>query len=147
MRTLLALVLALVSVLSPLLPAAVPVRARKAMVVSREANATDAGLAVAQERLRPLLAPLVAALTPEQLKDAKSALQEYCQARRLPLPEYVDAGTSGPDHARVFAVAVDAAGRRFGPCTASKKRDAEVEAARAALAALAELEADGADGA
>ena len=46
MRTLLALVLALVSVLSPLLHAAVPVRARKAMVVSREANATDAGLAV-----------------------------------------------------------------------------------------------------
>ena len=47
MRQLLALSLAVVTLLAPL-SAATPVRARKAMVVSREIHATDAGLAILQ---------------------------------------------------------------------------------------------------
>lgn len=40
----------------------------------------------------------------ETLKDAKTRLQEYLQARGLPLPEYELSGVTGQDHAQTFTV-------------------------------------------
>ena len=41
---------------------------------------------------------------PGILKDSKSSLQEYLQAKKLPLPEYVLLEMVGMDHERVFRV-------------------------------------------
>ncbi len=103
----------------------------------------DAGLDKARATLGPLLAAQVDTLAPDSLKDAKSELQEYCQARRLALPLYAEAGHTGPDHARLFAVHVVVEGRTFGPATGSKKQLAEAAAARLALEELREGGAEG----
>ena len=49
------------------------------------------------------MADVLAAVDPAALgKDAKTQLQEWLQARRLPLPEYVVLGTTGEAHAQRF---------------------------------------------
>lgn len=96
----------------------------------------DGGLDAARGVVEPLLGPLVDGLEPEALRDAKSALQEYCQALRLPLPAYVHDGHTGPDHARVHRVRVQVADVVYGPGLGTKRQLAEAEAARIALEAL-----------
>jgi ribonuclease III len=67
------------------------------------------------------------------LEDAKSALQEWTQARGIPLPEYKLVGQSGPDHEPVFTV--EASVKGFDPQQASAyaKQAAEKMAAFALL--------------
>ncbi len=62
-------------------------------------------------------------------KDIKSGLQEWAQARGLPLPRYELAGRAGPDHAPMFDVRVMVEG--YEPVTASgtSKQEAEKRAA------------------
>jgi ribonuclease-3 len=69
-------------------------------------------------------------------QDYKSALQEMAQARDLPLPEYRLVGTEGPDHRKQFQVAVVIEGDVLGEATGPSKKEAEQEAARAALEKL-----------
>jgi len=69
-------------------------------------------------------------------QDYKSALQETVQARDLPLPEYRLVGTEGPDHRKQFQVAVVLEGEVLGEATGASKKEAEQEAARAALEKL-----------
>jgi ribonuclease-3 len=97
----------------------------------------DGGLEAARAAISPLLAKKADALDVDMLKDAKSELQEQCQARKLPLPLYEDHGHSGPDHARVYHVTVTVAGVVYGPGSGRKKQVAEAAAARIALAATA----------
>ncbi|WP_026606385.1 ribonuclease III [Methylocapsa acidiphila] len=63
------------------------------------------------------------------LRDPKTALQEWAQARGLPTPLYREIGRSGPDHAPEFTIAVEIQG--FTPAVArgSAKRLAEQSAA------------------
>jgi ribonuclease-3 len=63
----------------------------------------DAGWGACRDTVRRLFATRVAtgANTP---KDAKTRLQEFLQARSLPLPSYELIGASGEDHARMFEV-------------------------------------------
>lgn len=77
-------------------------------------------------------------LTPP--KDAKTALQEWLQGRRLGLPVYREIGREGPPHAPVFRVEVAVAGGRTELADGPSKRAAEQEAA---AALLARLEAEG----
>lgn len=70
----------------------------------------------------------------ETLKDPKTQLQEYLQARKQALPEYNVVGTSGTDHAQVFKVqcVVEVLSNpTLGE--GSSRRKAEQEAARQAL--------------
>jgi ribonuclease-3 len=69
-------------------------------------------------------------------QDYKSALQELLQARDLPLPEYRIVGTSGPDHRKVFEVEVGVRGEPLALASGGSKKEAEQEAARAALEKL-----------
>ncbi len=69
-------------------------------------------------------------------KDAKTALQEWTQARGLELPVYDVADRSGPPHAPEFRVTVSADGR-VGTGTAGSKRAAEQLAAEDLLRMLA----------
>jgi ribonuclease-3 len=69
-------------------------------------------------------------------EDYKSALQELLQSRNLPLPEYRLVGTLGPDHNKQFEVEVIVTGEPLARAMGTSKKDAEQEAARAALEQL-----------
>lgn len=65
------------------------------------------------------------------LRDPKTALQEWAQARGLDTPVYREAGRSGPAHAPKFIIAVDVAGFEPVEAEGASKRSAEQAAARA----------------
>jgi ribonuclease-3 len=71
-------------------------------------------------------------------RDAKTELQEWAQARRLPLPAYHEAGREGPPHAPVFVVDVTIKGHEPGRGRAGSKREAERLAAAALLERLSQ---------
>ena len=68
--------------------------------------------------------------------DYKSALQEPLQARDLGLPEYRLVSTAGPDHHKQFQVEVAVRGEALADAMGPSKKEAEQEAARAALEKL-----------
>ncbi|MGA7959629.1 MAG: ribonuclease III [Xanthobacteraceae bacterium] len=72
--------------------------------------------------------------TAQPLRDPKTVLQEWAQARGLPTPVYREVARSGPDHNPEFRVAVQLP--TFGPTegVARSKRAAEQAAAAAMLA-------------
>jgi ribonuclease-3 len=94
----------------------------------------DGGL----DAVRPLIErhwkPLALAQK-EAPKDAKTALQEWVQARGLALPEYVVKSAEGPAHAPDFVIEVRVADKR-ATGRAGSKRIAEREAAQALLSQL-----------
>lgn len=66
----------------------------------------EAGFVAAQHSIFTVYGDLLCDIDPEQLgKDAKTRLQEWLQARRLPLPEYTVSEISGEAHAQHFIVA------------------------------------------
>lgn len=65
--------------------------------------------------------------------DAKSALQEYLQARGKSMPAYETVGEEGPPHDRVFTAAVLIDGREVARGAGKSKKRAEQQAAGAAL--------------
>jgi ribonuclease-3 len=69
-------------------------------------------------------------------QDYKSALQELVQARELPLPEYRLVASLGPDHRKLFEIEVLVKGEPLASATGPSKKEAEQEAARAALEKL-----------
>jgi ribonuclease III len=69
-------------------------------------------------------------------RDFKSALQELLQGRDLPLPEYRLVGAVGPDHQKQFQVELVVKGESIASAIGPSKKEAEQEAARAALEAL-----------
>ncbi len=65
----------------------------------------DAGVGAARELIESLLGSRMAVLPPgDDLRDAKTRLQEYLQARQLPLPEYQLLEESGAAHKPWFTV-------------------------------------------
>ncbi len=102
---------------------------------------SDGGTAAAGRFVRRFMAGRIEALTtPPQ--DAKTALQEWTQARGLDLPEYALLRRTGEDHGPVFEIEVrveSAAGRRLGARACGRtKRAAEKDAAARLLARLPE---------
>ena len=69
-------------------------------------------------------------------KDAKTALQEWAQARNLGLPKYQIISRDGPDHAPTFTIEVTVQG--YGPEVASgaSRRTSEQAAAQKLLTVL-----------
>ena len=107
----------------------------------------DGGLAAAaafieREVIAPALGELRQALAEgAAIGDYKSALQERLQATGLGQPRYVPIDESGPDHKRLFRVAVEiqAADGGMTPLAESEgstKKRAQQEAARLALLQL-----------
>ena len=72
--------------------------------------------------------------TAQPLRDSKTVLQEWAQARGLPTPVYREVARTGPDHSPEFRVAVQLP--NFAPAEGSgrSKRAAEQAAATAMLA-------------
>ncbi len=69
-------------------------------------------------------------------RDAKTALQEWAQARGQKPPSYVEVKRSGPDHAPVFTIAAKLQDGTEAQATAGSKRQAEQAAAKALLDSL-----------
>jgi ribonuclease-3 len=95
----------------------------------------DAGFEAAREViLRMLESRLASPLSTEELKDAKTRLQEVLQARDLPLPVYAVESVRGEPHKQTFRVSCSIVPlhiRTDGE--AGSRRAAEQEAARCAL--------------
>ena len=100
----------------------------------------DAGFAAAQAVVEGLFGPRIAASEVGQYrKDAKTELQEWLQARRMPVPAYRIVSTAGQAHAQTFEVACEVA--PLGLASAGhgrSRRAAEQEAARLMLARVRE---------
>ena len=72
--------------------------------------------------------------TAPPLRDPKTVLQEWAQARGLPTPNYREVARSGPDHSPEFRVAVQLPGFALAEGLGRSKRVAEQAAAAAMLA-------------
>jgi len=69
-------------------------------------------------------------------KDAKTTLQEWAQARGLPVPHYMLMETSGPAHAPQFVIEAHVQGHNPETAVAASKRAAEQTSASLLLARL-----------
>lgn len=101
----------------------------------------DSGIEAVQQWIEPLLAATIARWdTPDdrgdRLTDAKTRFQE-CVQKRLGkqgiVPKYRTVAESGMPHDLTFTVEVWVGDRRYGRGSGSRKREAEQQAARAAL--------------
>ena len=97
----------------------------------------DGGLNVCRQFiLRQLSEKIEEASLSKESRDYKSALQEYAQAKFRQAPVYQVTSTQGPDHKRIFEVAVSVQGKLYGRGKGRSKKVAEQEAARRALKEL-----------
>ncbi|WP_372991736.1 ribonuclease III [Sulfitobacter sp.] len=72
----------------------------------------------------------------QDARDAKTALQEWAQARGLPPPSYVQTDRQGPDHAPMFTITAKVQTGDSAVAVAPSKRQAEQAAAKMLLAQL-----------
>jgi len=92
----------------------------------------DAGFEAAQAVVLALWGDRIAEVEADA-RDAKTALQEWAQARGLPPPAYLEQGRTGPDHQPVFTVEVRLENGAVERAAAGTKRQAEQAAAKALL--------------
>ncbi len=94
----------------------------------------DGGIEACAALVENLFSQRVASLDPEDLKDAKTRLQELLQGAGLPLPEYSVEAVAGADHQRQYTVQcrVDVL-ELTCRASASSRRGAEQAAAAAVL--------------
>jgi ribonuclease-3 len=92
----------------------------------------DGGYAAAKEVVARAFAPRMRAPR-RPLRDPKTALQEWAQARGLETPLYRETGRTGPHHAPEFTVEVVVKGFAAEAARGGSKRNAEQAAASAFL--------------
>jgi len=92
----------------------------------------DGGIAPVQKFIQTHWEDLVKE-DPTPPKDAKTALQEWTQARDLGLPEYTVTNSEGPSHAPIFIISVDVIDFPTQRGEGTSKRKAEQSAAEAML--------------
>jgi ribonuclease III len=104
----------------------------------------DGGLEPARKMIHKHIATGLSALLNEtQLQNFKSLLLEYCQRESKTGPVYMVENEEGPDHNKVFTVAVFINGTKCGSGTGSSKKVAEQHAAEEALEYLRQKEERG----
>ena len=92
----------------------------------------DGGFAPAKALVLRLWGDRIASVR-EDARDAKTALQEWAQARGQTPPAYVELGREGPDHAPLFTIEARLADGTAARARAPSKRQAEQAAAKALL--------------
>jgi len=99
----------------------------------------DGGLKACHQIIKKLWAETINKLpNADELKDPKTRLQEWLQARGLPLPTYRVLSAEGPDHARVFTIecAIEHDSCPIHTASGESRRKAEQAAAELAMNAL-----------
>ncbi|MDZ7271311.1 MAG: ribonuclease III [candidate division KSB1 bacterium] len=97
----------------------------------------DGGLEPARKLVhRLVISRLDSILEREENQNYKSLLLEYCQREKMPLPLYSVQREDGPEHDKVFTVAVTIGGKKYGTGQGRTKKSAEQRAARGALVRL-----------
>lgn len=98
----------------------------------------DGGYGAAQSLVKRLLSTVE--IRPDMqaaAKDPKTELQEWLQARKMPLPRYAVIGTSGAAHRQTFEVACEVSElKQYGRGSGTSRRAAEQAAAAALLEML-----------
>jgi ribonuclease III len=92
----------------------------------------DGGFEVARAFIERYWAKAFASLS-DDMRDAKTMLQEWAQAQGLPTPAYREVERTGPDHDPEFRVTVALPDRAPAEGTGRSKRSAEQAAASAML--------------
>lgn len=92
----------------------------------------DGGFVAANAFIRTHWEPLIGAGV-DSHKDSKTRLQEWCQARALPLPKYVVTDRTGPDHDLIFTIDAVVEGHGNATAKGAAKRIAEQAAAERLL--------------
>lgn len=92
----------------------------------------DGGLEECKRLIQELWDDIIDVMV-EPPQDPKTALQEWVQARGLPLPIYEIIEREGPDHAPLFTISVSVEGFEEVVSKASSRRAAEKKAAAALL--------------
>ncbi|MEO1703929.1 MAG: ribonuclease III [Pseudomonadota bacterium] len=95
----------------------------------------DAGMEAARALVLRLWGDRVTSVK-DDARDAKTTLQEWAQARKMPPPAYVELARSGPDHAPEFTIEARLTDGTKAKAKAGNKRQAEQAAAKALLEAL-----------
>jgi ribonuclease-3 len=98
----------------------------------------DGGFSAAQQAIDALYARHLERIDPQVAgKDAKTALQEWLQARREPVPQYVLLATRGDAHAQEFEVSCSVPAHRLEVTgRGASRRAAEQQAAEETLRRL-----------
>lgn len=96
----------------------------------------DAGFAAARRVAEALLDESLAEADRVSTTDYKSRLQERTQGEMREAPRYAVVAESGPDHDKLWEVAVVIAGRVYARASGRSKKEAEQAAAASALAVL-----------
>ncbi|MEM6728311.1 MAG: putative dsRNA-binding protein, partial [Pseudomonadota bacterium] len=92
----------------------------------------DGGMDAARSLVTRLWGARIAEVD-DDARDAKTTLQEWAQARKMPPPKYVEVARSGPDHAPEFTIEARLENGAAAKAKAGSKRAAEQEAAAALL--------------
>jgi ribonuclease-3 len=100
----------------------------------------DGGLAAARHVALPAFAEVIDNLSRPESADHKTELQEICQRDFGGLPVYRVLKESGPDHHKQFDVELSIRGEVYGIGTGRSKKEAEQQAAKAALEKLKQAE-------
>ncbi|MEL6959381.1 MAG: ribonuclease III [Pseudomonadota bacterium] len=95
----------------------------------------DAGFDAAKDRVVALWGDRVTQVEADA-RDAKTALQEWAQAKGEPPPDYIDIDRTGPDHAPIFTIEARLSSGPSERAQAPSKRQAQQAAAKALLAKL-----------
>lgn len=107
----------------------------------------DGGIDKASTLIESWLSEPIETLDPNDLKDAKTRLQEFLQGFGRPLPAYSVADLSGKDHARLFVVQCELTdSKEVFKAEGKSRRAGEKAAAALALLSLAEQSASASTG-
>ena len=99
----------------------------------------DGGFDAAFHVITGLFEERLAAIEKAGGEDFKTQLQEVVQARLRQVPRYTVVGESGPDHEKVFEVAVVVGGQELARASGRSKKEAEQRAAHLALDGIEKL--------
>lgn len=99
----------------------------------------DGGITPAQKFIHSHILPLAEKILKGNLKDPKSLLQEKVQELGYLAPVYETLDEEGPDHDKVFTIAVLIEGQKLAEGKGKNKQTAQQEAAEEALKKTASL--------
>lgn len=96
----------------------------------------DGGLPAAKAFLFKNFSAKIDAILKTPLKNWKALLQDFCQKNYQQTPQYVVLEAKGPDHSKIFKVAVVINNKEMGAGAGASKKEAQQAAAEAALHTL-----------